>query len=90
MSRPPAFFDESPRSYLIRLSEANGYPNSQPLIQLLGEVPQYVVTSGWDYGSLKSVLGSAAALPEGSAPHQLQSREPVRRNRPFWMLVPRM
>lgn len=65
MSRPPAFFDESPRSYLIRLSEANGYPNSQPLIQLLGEVPQYVVTSGWDYGSLKSVLGSAAALPEG-------------------------
>ncbi len=65
MSRPPPFFDESPRSYLIRLSEANGYPNSQTLIQLLGEVPQYVVTSGWDYGNLKSVLGSTAALPDG-------------------------
>lgn len=65
MSTPPAFADESPRSYLIRLSEANGYPSSQPLIQLLGETPQYVVTAGWDYEHLSSVLGQACELPLG-------------------------
>lgn len=63
MSRPKPFSDESPRSYLIRLSEANGYPSSQPVYQLLGEVPQYVVTAGWNYERLKLVLGSGFELP---------------------------
>ncbi len=63
MRTPCPFVDESPRAYLIRLSEMNGYESPVTLIDLLHEGSLQQVTSGWDYSQLAAILGSHCKLP---------------------------
>lgn len=56
--------DESPRGFLTRLSEANGYS----VDALLGLIPGMRVqrlSAGWDYSQLSPVLGALCHLPPG-------------------------
>lgn len=63
MRTPAPVVDESPRAYLIRLSEMNGYESPFALIDLLHEGSLQQVTSGWDYSQLTAILGSHCQLP---------------------------
>lgn len=62
MRTPAPFEGESPRAYLSRLSDANGY-SSCGLIALLRERSILQVTAGWDYSKLQPALGPLCPLP---------------------------
>lgn len=66
MRTPNPYPDESPRGYVIRLTEANGYSSQSAITGLVGESnPLYVITVGWNFSTLRRVLGDLARLPEG-------------------------
>lgn len=60
MRTPRPLPDESPRGYLIRLVEENGYDEFSVLLHLLGLVKSPTITVGWDYRQLKSLVGAHA------------------------------
>lgn len=65
MQTPTPFDDESPRGYLLRLSEENGYQSVSVIHELLGEGAEYVLTVGWNYRKLQAILGPLCQLPVG-------------------------
>lgn len=69
MRTPGPVSDESPRSYLLRLSEANGYEGCSAIIDCVGPSSDYVVTAGWDYSKLQPLLGPCVALPSSLGYH---------------------
>lgn len=63
MRTPLPYADESPRSYITRLSEANGYTTPQVVVDIAKGGSQFVITTGWDYSLLQTVIGSECRLP---------------------------
>ncbi len=63
MRTPRPHPDESPRAYLTRLAEANGYGSPSTLIELLHGSDSYVISSGWEYSRLQHILGDKCPLP---------------------------
>ena len=55
--------DESPKSYLTRLSEVNGYQGSRVISSLVNGSGEYVITSGWDYGRIRRLVGEQCDVP---------------------------
>lgn len=55
--------NESPRGYVIRLTEENGYSSQSAILSLVGERDStYVVTVGWNFEKLRAILGKRSAL----------------------------
>lgn len=65
MRTPAPFSDESPRSYLTRLAEANGYDSVSPILEMLKDGKAHQITSGWEYSKLSGILGPMCSLPQG-------------------------
>ena len=61
---PPPLELESPIGYLLRLSNANGFPGIRYPVSMLGFSSSYVVTIGWSFAPLQLLLGSQT-LPDG-------------------------
>lgn len=61
---PLPFGDESPSGYLLRLSSVNGFIGTRSIVSLLGFHPSYVLTMGWDYAAINTLLGEQR-LPSG-------------------------
>lgn len=55
--------DESPRAYITRLGEENGYATPQVIVDLARGKSQYTITTGWNYSFLQEILGSRCVLP---------------------------
>jgi TniQ len=64
LSRTPGpYSNESPAGYLLRLAAANGYVGTSVLVEIMEERAGHVLTPGWDYGKLQSLLGPRQILP---------------------------
>lgn len=64
LMRTPAYQPlESPLHYVLRLSEANGYPTPNNVIQLATHDREWRAGSRWNYTALNSVLPSCRHLP---------------------------
>lgn len=63
MQTPRPIPGESPVGYLIRLSEANGYPKASVVADMAQESDEYQITLGWDFNKLQGPLGPLAKLP---------------------------
>lgn len=64
MRTPGPYADESPRAYVVRLSEENGYDCPAVLHELLEGSCQYRITVGWSFDKLQAVLGPLQILPK--------------------------
>ena len=65
LPRTPAYCDgESPSGYLLRLAEANGYPNIGWILEEIHWHPDHRIRRGWDFTQLQLVLGNLRLLPE--------------------------
>lgn len=63
MRTPLPQSNESPIGYLIRLSEANGYPKTSVIADMAQQSDEYQITLGWDFNKLQAPLGPLAKLP---------------------------
>lgn len=63
MRTPRPFDDESPRGFLVRLTEVNGYDRLTVIQELLGNKPHVRPTVGWDYRRCAELIGEGRFPP---------------------------